>query len=227
MTGLRRVTTLAVLGALALGSPTRAEAQGATAESTTELAVAAGWIGPQSFGTSDASLTAPNGSPLVIFRAESRLAPGGMLEVHLGQRVARRLWVEATGSWQQGNYETRVFDDIEDGEDLTLPVASSRYTVEGALLWTLVSRDALDVFARGGAGWVRETAGARSLVADGVVGNAGAGMKYWWRQRPGARLQRIGLRVEGRLSLRSGALTLGESKVRFAPVVLGGIIFGF
>lgn len=228
MSGAIRALALTLVLGVAL--PATAQTQTGTAvrgAPVTELALAVGWVGPQSFGTADAALTAPSGAPLVVFRTESRLAPGAALEVHLGRRLTRRLWAEATGSWQQADYETRVFDDIEDGDDVTLPVASSRYTVEGAVLWTLAERGALTVFARGGAGWVRETAGGRSLVADGAIGNAGAGVKYWWRQRPDSRLQRIGLRVEGRVSLRSGALTLGENKVRFAPVIVGGIIFGF
>lgn len=227
MSAVIRVLVLALVVGMAAAGPARAQTAAArTADPVTELALTAAWIGPQSFGTSDAALTAPNGSPLVVFRTDSRLAPGAAFEVHLGRRLARRFWVEATGSWQHADYETRVFDDIEDGDDLTLAVSSSRYTVEGSALWTLAERGALTVFARGGAGWVRETAGGRSLVADGAIGNVGAGVKYWWGLRPG-RLRRIGLRVEGRVSLRSGALTLGESQVRFAPVVVGGIIFGF
>ena len=74
---------------------------------------------------------------------------------------------------------------------------------------------------------MRELTGSGALIEDGFIGNAGAGVKYWWVERPTGRIRRVGLRVEGRMSIRSAALTLGESKTRFAPVVVGGIVFGF
>jgi hypothetical protein len=192
-----------------------------------EAAVTAGLVGPVSFGTRNAELTQPSGAPLVIFRTANRLAPGMALEAHLGARLTPRLMVEASGGWHRADFETRITDDIEDAEGLTLTQRSSRFTVEGALLWTLVERGRVEVFARGGGGWLRELAGGGVVVEDGAVGTVGAGVKYWWRDSPGSRIARVGLRVEGRASLRSTAITLGDRSWRVAPVVVGGIVFGF
>ena len=60
----------------------------------------------------------------------------------------------------------------------------------------------------------------RCCVEDGVIANAGAGMKYWWRERPRGALRRLGLRVEGRASMQVvGASRLGDDRRRvIAPV---------
>lgn len=186
-----------------------------------------GFVGPVSFGSADASITRPGGTPLVLFETENRLAPGLALELHLGRQLTSRLMVEGTGIWHRADFETRVSADIEGAESATLAQSGSRFGVEGALLWTVFERGDLSVFARGGAGWMRELAGGGGLVEDGAIGAIGGGMKYWLVQRPAARIVRIGFRVEGRADLRSAAITLGERKLRIAPLITGGVVFRF
>jgi len=192
-----------------------------------EIAMTAGFVGPVSFGSADASITRPGGTPLVLFETENRLAPGFAMEVHIGRQLTSRLMVEGTGIWHRADFETRVSSDIEDAESATLTQAGSRFGVEGALLWTVLERGDMSVFARGGAGWMRELAGHGGLVEDGAIGAIGGGVKYWLVHRPGARLARIGFRVEGRVDMRSAAITLGERKLRIAPLVTGGVVFRF
>ena len=59
-------------------------------------------------------------------------------------------------------------------------------------------------------------------------GSAGFGVKHWWKERiTGAKRRRLGWRIDGRLQIRQTGLALGEDKIRFAPLVFGGIVFGF
>lgn len=207
---------LAALVTLLVAAPAGAQ----SAPPSTELAVTAGALGAVSFGSRDAELIRPNGSPLVIFRAENRLAPGYALEVHIGGRLTDRLGAEATGGWHKASFETRITDDIEDAEPLTVTQTSNRFTVEGAVLYDMLRRERLSLFLRGGAGWMRELAGESSLIENGIIANVGVGVKYWWSDR-------VGLRAEGRASARSAGISLGEDKVRIGPVAAAGLIVRF
>lgn len=222
-----RVLAPAATALLACVAPATAQTTAPAGPPRSELAVAAGLVGPVSYGSRNAEIVRPSGAPLVLFQTENRLAAGVLLELHLGRQLTDRLLVEASGAWQRADFETRVSDDFEGAEAATLTAGSSRFAVEGAVLWTLARRGPLALFARGGAGWMRELAGGGAIVEDGVIGSVGAGVKYWWRDNPGGRVPRIGLRVEGRASLRSAAITLGDRSWRVAPVVAGGVVFGF
>jgi len=220
--GLRIV--LGALAVAAMASPALAQstAQAASVRPRTprvDIAIQGAWIGPVSFGESSMDLLRPDGSPLTVFRSENRLASG------LGTEV--RLTVELSGSWMRADLESRISGDIEDAEDVTVSEALDRVTAEGSLVWTWRTTRRTSWFVRGGAGWMREMAARGLLREDGVIVNAGAGLRYWWRERPGGALRRLGLRFEGRASIRSSGLSLGEQKSRIAPVVSGGLILGF
>jgi hypothetical protein len=221
-----RAAAIGLLAVLVIAAaPVAAFAQ--VGEARSEIAVTGAFVGPVSFGTANAEVQQPGGTPLVLFRTRNRLAPGAAIEVHLGRHVSNRIMIEASGAWHRAAFETEVTSDIEDADDATLTKSSSRFTVEGAVVWTMVSRERVSVFARGGGGWMRELTSGGALVEDGAVASLGVGMKYWWSQNPGGRIPRIGLRVEGRASLRSTAITLGDRAWRIAPVVAGGLVFGF
>jgi len=192
-----------------------------------EVAVQGSWVGPASFGSANQNYTRPAGSPYPVFEAESSLGSGFGVEANIGYPLAARLQAELTGGWSRSSLQTKIDDDVEDADDVTLTETLMRFSVEGAALWTFLTRDRSTVFLRGGGGWMRELAGSGALVEDGFVANAGVGMKYWWGTATPGQAKRIGLRVEGRLSIRSGGITLGEKSVRVAPIASGGLIFRF
>ena len=192
-----------------------------------DIAVTGALVGPVSFGQSSMDFLRPDGSVLSVFRAENRLAPGLGPEVHVAFPARRRLTVELSGSWNRGQLQSRISGDIESPGDVVLTQALDRVTAEGSLVWTWRVRGRTSWFVRGGAGWMREMADGGLLREDAVVVNAGAGLRYWWRARPRGMLRRVGLRFEGRASVRSSGLSLGEQAARVAPVFSGGLIFGF
>jgi hypothetical protein len=192
-----------------------------------DVATTLSLVGPTSFGQSAEQLLRPDGSNLTVFRADNRLAAGIGVEVHLGFPARRRLMAELTGSWSRADLQSRISGDIEDVEDVTLGQRLHRFSAEGSVVWTWRARGRASYFVRGGAGWMRELVADGLLTADAVVTNVGAGMKYWWRERPRASVRRIGLRLEGRANVRSSGLSLDQSSRHVAPVLSGGLIFGF
>lgn len=183
--------------------------------------------GPTSFGGADANLLRPDGTPLSVFSTSNSLGPGLGLEAHLSYGVTRKLFAEASGAWGRLQLRSKTSGDIENAEALTLTDQMSRFSVEGSGLWTLWSKARTALFVRGGAGWMRELAGENTLMEDGVIGNVGAGIKYWWKNGSPHGVSRFGLRAEGRAVIRSGGITLGAQKTRVTPAAAAGVFFGF
>lgn len=221
-----------VLGlASAVASPHAALAQTPAAAASVsrpiELAVQGSWVGPASFGSANQNYLRPDGSLYPVFQAESSLGSGFGVEANIGYPLGARFQAEFTGGWSRSSLRTEITGDVENADDVTLTETLMRFSLEGAGVWTVRTRERSSIFLRGGAGWMRELAGSGALTEDGLVANAGVGMKYWWGTSTPGRQKRIGLRVEGRLSIRSGGITLGERSVRVAPIASGGLIFRF
>jgi opacity protein-like surface antigen len=238
---MRHVTLVrAVLaaGLLALCS-SAAVAQGATPSSKPasppapardrglELAIGAAWTGSISFGSSNANLQAPDGSPLTLFQTSSEESSGTGFEAHLGFRVARRLSAEVSGTWTKAEIRTSLSGDFEGAEPITATVGTTRFTLEGSALWTVLTRGRAQLFVRGGVGWQRDLDQSSVLIEDGTIVNLGGGMKYWWRDQPHGAFRKLGARVEARAAIRSAGLSLDQRSRHVSPVIAGGFIFGF
>ena len=185
-------------------------------------------LAPSSFASRNADLLTPDGSTLRVTGTEdNRIGPGFGLEAHLGIPLARSLALEASGTWTRVRSSMRVTFDIEDAPLLTATLNSSQFTGEGALLVTLVRRGRTEVFARGGAGWLTEVAGG-VVIGDGLVYNAGGGVRRWWSDpTPGRRSMRFGLRVEGRVIVREAGFAESRRTMRLSPVIAGSLMMGF
>jgi len=189
-----------------------------------EFTIAGAWVGPTSFGTTSADLLTPSGGDLVLFSATSDLRPGYGLELHLGKKVTPRFALEGSGTATRATLRSEISADFEGAPDVELTESLTRFTVTGAALWTFAMRGGTSYFVRGGAGWLRELVGDGALIEDGIVGNAGGGVKF---MKNGTGRRRIGLRVEGRVEMRQSGITLGEDKLRMSPVLSGGLLIGF
>jgi hypothetical protein len=191
-----------------------------------EAAIAVVVAGPASLGSTAATFIRPNGTPLELFRVENRLAFRYGVEAVLGYQLARRFWLEGAGSWTRGDVESRIESDFEDATLLTAAMTLSRFAVEGGGLVALNEPGAATWFLRGTAGWMRELGGDNVIAENGIIGNAGFGVKYWWRDAATGR-RTIGLRLEARANVRSRGISLGEDKLRVAGVGFAGLMFGW
>jgi hypothetical protein len=191
-----------------------------------EAAIGVVIAGPASLGSTSASFIRPNGTPLELFRVKNRFAFRYGVEAVLSYQIARRFWLEGAGSWTLGDVESRVESDFEDATLLTASSTVSRFTVEGGGLVALNEPGAVTWFLRGTAGWMRELGGDNVIAENGLVGNAGFGVKYWWRD-PATGRRTVGLRLEARANARTRGLALGEDKLRVAGVGFAGLMFGW
>jgi hypothetical protein len=182
-------------------------------------------------GSASADYVAPNGGLLPLFDTDMSLAPAFGLQTHLGFRLAPRVMAEATGSWIRGNARAEVVDDFEGASGVTLSESMSRFAVEGSIVLAVAERPRSAFFLRGGAGWMQELAQGSTLAERGIIGNVGAGVKYWWRVRPPVgpqgRGHRLGLRLDGHVIVRSKGLPLGPGGLHVAPAVSSELVVGF
>ncbi len=193
-----------------------------------EFLVGAVIAGPSSVGSSDATLLDGAGNPgVTLFRVENQLATGQGIESNIGIQLSRKLWVEVSGSWTRSNVNSKIRNDFENGLDETISSPMSRFTVEGGVVRYLRDKGRTAWFVRGGGGWMRETAGGNTLTGDGWIGNAGLGLRRWFRIGGTGSIRRIGFRFEGRAVVRSGGISLGEKGIRFGPAGTAHIVFGF
>lgn len=184
--------------------------------------------GPTSLGSADAQLLGSSGTPTVtLFSVEDRLATGFGVEMNIGIQLRRSLWAEVGGGWTRTSLDSKITDDFEGAEDVTISSSLSRFLLEGAAVWYLRDRGKSAWFVRLNGGWMRETAGGNTLTGDGFIGGGGVGFRHWWRTDGKGAVKRLGLRVEGRGTIRSGGISIGDSTLRFGPSGAAHLVFGF
>jgi len=224
------LVTIAVIGITSVAEAQTRPAQPAPARRgpglQVEFVTSVGIVTPVSLGSSDITLTAPNGSDLVIGHTSTTLRAGLVLEAQAGIRLTSKLRVEGSGSWTSATYSTHVTGDIEQAESIDATASASQFAFDGAGVWSLRRKGKTEYFLRGSAGWTREIA-EDTLLWDGITGSAGGGVKYWWRERTRGTVKRMGLRIDVRAVFRNIGLAESARKTRVSALFAGGITFGF
>jgi hypothetical protein len=210
------------IGALiALLLPVTMEGQAVEPHGRFEVAVGGLWAAPVSMGAADATETTPNGPPFRLFSSESSFASAIGLEGRIGVRVGRGLQVEGSATYGTPTLRTRIRSDAEGIPDITLTETVNRWTIEAALVasllrWRFGTRSV--PFLSAGAGYLREVHEGAALVETGLIYQGGGGLNILLTQHTGERrLKNAGVRVGMRAAVRSGGGIL-ESPVRVSPV---------
>jgi hypothetical protein len=215
-----------------LATPTSAAAQQAPAAPIAparniELSVGGLFAAPSPAGSASASLLTPGGSNLDVFDIDSTFGYGYGAEAIVGFRVAPRLWIEASGGITRTTARSEISSDLESGPSLTVSENLSRFSAEGAVRVDLADPGTTTWFVRGGGGWMRELAGGNALVENGFIFNAGGGVRHWFRDNRAGAVKQIGLRLEGRVMVRTAGIEFGSRSLRMGPGAAGALIFGF
>jgi hypothetical protein len=216
---------LSAAGPLWAQPATQAEAP-AKPSRTWELAAGVLVVVPTSLGSANANLLDPQGGTLPLFRTSTDAGMGLGFEANVGTAVAKHVDVELSGAWTRFDVRTTVSDDFEDIPGITVSDRLTRFSVEGAVLWRFVEKTRVSWFVRGGAGWMRELSSDASLVEDGLVLNAGVGMKYWLSANPAGQ-GTFGLRAEFRVLNRRRGIEIDDGSFRLWPVVAGSAVVRF
>lgn len=194
-----------------------------------EIVGAALWAGGYSAGTSPANLTrnpSTGSEPLQLFQTTSRLTSAPGAELRLGVYLTRTLSVEGGLAYGRPNLETKASSDFESAPDATLPVSVSEYLIDASVVYqfTTIARGRGGPFVSGGGGYLRQLYEGNVDLQTGSEFHGGAGLRYWLSQ--GRR--RLGLRVEGRASVRQNSIDPEPRKRRrVLPTLSAGVAFVF
>ena len=209
-----------------------ASAQTPRAPIAGRIEVAAGVlaIGAVSFGSRDATLTAPDGSRFRLFSTSSDLASAAGLEVRVGGRVTRAIEAEVTSSFAVPRLNTAVTNDVEAAASTTASEPITQITIEGGALvylpWRLGRRSAPFVIA--GGGYLRELHEGQALAQTGRIYHVGGGIKMPLVSRASPRgwLKQMGVRIDARAVIRTAGVTL-DAGAHTAPAVAASAFVRF
>lgn len=196
---------------------------------STELDIGVLWTGGYSAGTIPATETSnPSVSPtpLTLFKTDERLAGGIGADARIGVYLSRKWAVEGGLQFSRPKLIARTTGDFESAPDTSVEEVVTQYLVDGSLLYQFASlangRGA--PFISGGGGYFRQLDAGGVSVQTGNEIHGGAGLRYWF----GHGIHRFGLRVESRVSARSGSVDLqNANKRRIVPTVSAGLAYLF
>jgi hypothetical protein len=196
-----------------------------------EISASAIGTGGADFGKRAATLTAndPGAPDYVLFSADTSIGAGAGFEGRLSFDLTRTLALEGAVSWVRQTAVTRVTGDVEGGPDLTASQRLDTYQFEGAAL-VHVRKLAFGggrgvPFVLAGAGYLRQADDHGVVTGTGGVFDAGAGVKYLFARRRQGLVRGLGLRVDGRLLVRSGGFDpSGSGRSRATWAATAGLL---
>jgi len=233
--GVSAVWAGAVLAVLVATSPAMAQtpapstpAKSPATAKRLEFDVGGMFLTPVGMGTQDMSITAANGQPVPFAKTSSRTGPSFGLEARMGFPITPRFAVEVAGSWSSVDFETEVSGDTEIPTGLTVSLGVSRLTAGGSATWRLRQKARNEIYAIGGASWLRDISelSASGVYDDGAIVDGGAGMKMLFKDAAQGKIKRVGLRFEGRVGVRIGGLTLDDKNTHISTAFLASLLIG-
>jgi hypothetical protein len=218
------VRRLAALVALLVAAPLAAAAQTAP---NLEFAIGGRWIASHGVSGTDAEATTPSGGQLTLFTTDSSMGSTPAVEARLGFRLSSRAWLAVVGGYGVTSLRTRVSDDVEGVADVTIESGATEFTVGGLVTLELGRRPRRGrsvPILFGGAEFVRDVHEERQVAESGSLMHAGFGLDYHLGSfgsataRPARRrrLKDLALRIDGRVSFRSGGASPDDG-VHVAP----------
>ncbi|MEO8481404.1 MAG: hypothetical protein ABI634_04290 [Acidobacteriota bacterium] len=217
------VASLALIAALA--SVRAAEAQ-ATGRPGIEAGFRLVAMGPIRFDGAPANLISADGRPYALFTVSNSVGAELGIEGHVSAPLSAVFRAEGAVSVAQPTLRTRVSDDVEGADPVTVTDRLTRVSLEAALVAQVHRGRSSAWFVRAGGGWTRGVTSDRSLMAKGTVATVGSGVKYWVRGGP-RRRGGFGVDAEGRVVARWQGLTLDGVRLHIVPAVVAGLFFGF
>jgi hypothetical protein len=193
-----------------------------------EVGVAAGWLSGAGLGATDANLRTRTGDDYLLFSTESRLTATPMVEARLAYALTRRYAIEGRFGFSRPDLRTSITGDVEGAPAIEVGERIDQYTFEGALVITLpgLRAGSLIPFASGGAGYLRQLHQGLTLVEEGIVYHAGAGVTHRLFTRPQGLFEAAGFRGEARMYAFTGGIAHG-SVARVHAAASGGFFVAF
>lgn len=195
-----------------------------------EVSVGGWWMSGYDLGDRDAVLTAnrvPTGDDFVLFTTSSEVSPAAALDVRFGVLASQSFTVEAAAVTSRPELQTSIAGDFEQGSPEVAVETFDQVAFEGQALWhprqwAFASGKARP-FVAGGLGYLEQLGDNRVRLENGWVYHVGGGLKWLFGAPPTTRRRGVGLRIDARMSWRSGGVDVDETVRTFAG--FGGAVF--
>jgi hypothetical protein len=189
------------------------------------------FVGAQSLGSRDATLTTGAGSTLRLFSSTSDLRAAAGLEGRVAVKVTRTLDVHASMSYAKPQLTTRVTNDTEDSTGATASESVQQYLVGGGIVWYVARRGSgsrIRPFIGAGAAYLRQLHDGATLVATGQSYDVGGGVKVLFAARtaPRQRMKAAGVRLDARAVVRTKGITF-DGRRSIAPAAGASLFVRF
>jgi len=221
---------LLLLGLIGVHAPAaRAQSVDERLPGRFELAVGPAWLGPVSYGTSDATETAADGSRFRLFSTSTGLQSTPGIEARFGVRVTHALQAEAEAAYGRPTLTTKITGDAESAAPVSATESITQLTIQGALLAHLtawhIGRGGVP-FVSAGVGYLRQLHEARALAETGETYHVGGGVKYLFLSRQASRLKGLGVRAEVRAVVAAHAIAIDDG-AHVSPALAASIFLRF
>lgn len=178
------------------------------------------WSGSYPIGSANAILrTSAVGAtppPFTLFSAASTVESIAGFEGRVGFTLTRDLAVEVGGTFARPKLSIAVSADPEAASQVLEGEELQQYVFDAGAVWQLPFRLGRRArpFVSGGSGYLRQLHHGRTLVEDGQIYYAGAGLRYWMRGGDGAR-RSLGLRADARATWKKDGIDFDNRTRRF------------
>jgi hypothetical protein len=226
-----RIIGILILAAATLPSSAFAQYVGRDKPHAGSVEIGGGflWDGGYDAGSASANETrnpTTGTAPLQLFAASGRVGnafgAAGWIDVF----VTPRWSVEGRIQFARPKLTADTSNDFEGASIAVIDETLTRYVIDGSVVYQIASlaNGHAAPFVIGGGGYTRELDSDNTNVQTGYEIHGGGGLRYWF----GSRGSRFGLRVEARVSSRTGIASFeSTNKRRIIPGASAGITYLF
>ena len=183
------------------------------------------WFAGQELADRTAVLTPNSGTgsaAFELFTSESTLKPAFGAQALVGYYVTRAFAIEGGVQYSRPKLSVRLDGDFEDAPAVTATSEITQYLFTGSAVYHFGSSPRSAPFIALGAGHLRDVQNGNELIETGVEYHGKVGLKYW----SGTGRGRVGLRLEGGVSVQTGGFTFEEDR-RVLPTAAVSLTYLF
>jgi hypothetical protein len=193
---------------------TTASAQFSPRPGSLELGGGVVYIGGSAIGAARATETrnqTGTADPLILFETDARLQSAIGIGAQVGFNLTSGIGIESAVTYSRPSIRTSISNDFERSSDVVItdsPLQQYFFDVGVVIRLSAVHLGSRGLpFVSGSIGYLRQVTDERASTDSGRVYQVGGGLRQMLTGR-------VGLRVDARLGIRDGGLTLGDQTPR-------------
>jgi len=219
-----------VVVAAAIGLPVQAAAQTTGIRHRFEITGGGGLQTGADLGNQNGDLRANSTTPqpFRLFTTHSGMSGTWLADTRVGFVVSPRIIVEGRLGYSRPSLETSVSADTEGAASVTVVERIDQYVIDAGVVIRLheMRMGRLTPYVAGGAGYLRQLHEGLTAIEQGHVYHLGGGFTRDLLTRSRGVIRAAGLRVDARVYVLSGGISLAN-RVVAQETITGGLVLRF